>query len=284
MDVDRRPRQALDAALMRLLRPLVRLLLRHSVPYGAFDALARRVYVETAMRDFALPGKKPSVSRASILTGLTRKDVQRLIGEPADADPALGERYNRAARVLTGWIRDPDFSAPDGTPLALSIDGEPGFSSLVRRHSGDMPTRAVLDELMRVGAVRQRDDGLYEPVARAYVPQQGTLEKLDILGSDVADLIDTIDHNLQHGGADPRFQRKVMYHSIDVQALPTFRRLGAEQAQALLERLDAWLAEHDTDPPADTAPAPRARVGLGIYYFEERLTPSSPPTGDKESS
>ena len=66
---------------MRLLRPLVRLLLRHAVPYGAFDTLARRVYVETALRDFALPGKKPSVSRASILTGLTRKEVQRLVAE-----------------------------------------------------------------------------------------------------------------------------------------------------------------------------------------------------------
>jgi hypothetical protein len=275
MDVDRRPRQALDAALMRLLRPLVRLLLRHAVPYGAFDTLARRVYVETALRDFALPGKKPSVSRASILTGLTRKEVQRLVAEPADADPDDGERYNRAARVLTGWIRDPDFHAADGTPRALPIEGEPGFNGLVRRHSGDMPTRAVLDELLRVGAVQQRPDGLYEPVARAYVPQQGTLEKLNILGSDVADLIDTIDHNLQRGGTDPRFQRKVMYHSIDVQALPAFRRLSAAQGQALLEKLDTWLAEHDTDPAPADADAPRARVGLGIYYFEERLAPPS---------
>jgi len=284
MDVDRRPRQALDAALMRLLRPLVRLLLRHAVPYGAFDTLARRVYVEAALRDFALPDKKPSVSRASILTGLTRKEVQRLIAEPADVDPAIGERYNRAARVLTGWIRDPDFHTTDGTPRPLSIDGDPGFSGLVRRHSGDMPTRAVLDELLRVGAVRQREDGLYEPATRAYVPQQGTLEKLNILGSDVADLIDTIDHNMQHGGADPRFQRKVMYHSIDAQALAAFRRLSATQGQALLEKLDAWLAAHDTDPtPGDDA-APRARVGLGIYYFEERLPAPSARTQDKESS
>jgi hypothetical protein len=287
MDMDQRPRQALHGALMRLLRPLVRVLLRHAVPYAAFDALAKRVYVETALKDFAIPGKKASISRASILTGLTRKDVKRLVDDPADADPEISERYNRAARVLTGWIRDPDFHAADGRPRALADEGELGFGALVRRHSGDMPTRAVLDELLRVGAVRQRDDGLYEPVARAYVPQQGTLDKLNILGSDVADLIDTIDHNLQHGGSDPRFQRKVMYHSIDVAALPAFRRLGAAQAQALLEKLDGWLAAHDTDPadpPADAVSAPRARVGLGIYYFEEQLAPPSSPASDKETS
>lgn len=271
MDVDNRPRRALDAAVLRLLRPLVRLLIRHAVPYRAFCDLAKRAYVDAALHDFALPDKKPSISRVSILTGLTRKDVQGLVNEPTDANPEAGERYSRAARVLTAWIRDPDFLHASGKPRALAGDGAQSFAALVRRHSGDMPTRAVLDELLRVGAVRRRDDGLYEPVARAYVPQSGVLDKLDILGNDVADLIDTIDHNIQHGGDDPRFQRKVMYHSIDVQALPAFRRLGAVQAQALLERLDGWLAEHDTDPALDTRDTARARVGMGIYYFEERL-------------
>jgi len=271
MDVDHRPRQALDAALRRLLRPLVRLLIRHAVPYRAFCELAKRAYVDAALHDFALPGKKPSISRVSILTGLTRKDVQGLVNEPSASSSETGERYNRAARVLTAWIRDPDFLHASGKPRALASEGTMSFAALVRRHSGDMPTRAVLDELMRVGAVRRSADGLYEPVARAYVPQSGTLDKLNILGNDVGDLIDTIDHNLQHGGDDPRFQRKVMYHSIDAQALPAFRRLSAVQAQTLLERLDRWLTVHDSDPALDTRDTPRARVGMGIYYFEERL-------------
>ena len=37
---------------------------------------------------------------------------------------------------------------------------------------------------------------------------------LHILGTDVASLVETIDHNLQHGAADPRFQRKVMYDNL----------------------------------------------------------------------
>jgi hypothetical protein len=281
MDVDRRPRQALDAAIMRLLRPLVRVLLRHSLPFSAFEDLAKRAYVEVALKDFAIPGKKPSLSRASILTGLTRKDVQRLVAEPDATGPQTGERYNRAARVLTGWIRDPDFLDATGAPRALDGEGAHSFAALVRRHSGDMPARAVLDELLRVGAVRRRDDGRVEPVARAYVPQQGSIDKLDILGNDVADLIDTIDHNMQHGALDPRFQRKVMYQSIGADALPAFRKLGAAQAQALLEKLDRWLAAHDTDASPADADLPRSRVGLGIYYFEEPLGPSP---SDKDPS
>ena len=280
MEIDAPTRRAIESALMRLLRPLVRLLLRHGVPFAAFEALAKQVYVDTAMKDFALEDKKPSISRASILTGLTRKDVQRLVASPYIPGAEPVERYNRAARVLTGWIRDRDFASPMGAPRALAFDGDDGFAALVRRYSGDMPARAVLDELLRVGAVTQHDGQRIEPVTRAFVPRQGEVDKLAILGTDVADLVATIDHNLQHGHDDPRFQRKVMYHSIPVDALPAFREQSAAQSQWLLERLDRWLAAHDDDAPAQGPDGPRARVGVGIHYFEERL---EPPRSDGES-
>ena len=283
MDSDARPHAALHAALAKLLRPLFRLLLRHQVPFGAFEELAKRVYVDVALNDFGIPGKKPSISRASILSGLTRKEVQRLLTtSDATARGALdGERYNRAARVLTGWVRDAEFHDAKGQPKALGVDGDDGFAALVRRHSGDMPARAVLDELERVGAVRRRDDGLIELVTRAYVPRSSATDKLAILGTDVADLIDTIEHNLDEGDTDPRFQRKVMYLSIPVSALPAFRKRSAANAQALLERFDQWLAAHDVANPPGHPDAPRARVGVGIYYFEERAA-SAPPADDSK--
>ncbi len=281
MDIASRTHQALNAAIAHLLRPLFRVLLRQSMSFVAFEELAKRVYVEVAMNDFAIEGKKPSISRASILSGLTRKEVQRLLAEPADREGDSGERYNRAARVLTGWTRDTEFLDNDGEPRALPFDGEAGFAALVRRHSGDMPARAVLDELVRVGAVQQHEDGSCALKARAYVPQRSAAEKLAILGADVADLIATIGHNMDHGESDPRFQRKVMYHSIPVSALPAFRKLSAAQAQALLERLDRWLLAHDTDLPGDDPGLARARVGLGIHYFEERQSvPPSPSEGE----
>lgn len=280
MEPDAPTRHAIESAVMRLLRPLVRLLLRHAVPFATFEALAKQVYVDVAMQDFALEDKKPSQSRASILTGLTRKEVQRLVATPYVPGTEVVERYNRAARVMTGWIRDADTTTRDGEPLPLEMDGETSFSTLVKRHSGDMPARAVLDELLRTGAVRWRDDGRLEPVARAYVPQPGSLEILGILGSDVGDLVQTIAHNLEAPPAERRFQRKVMYHAIPVSVLPAFRAQSTAHAQTLLERLDRWLASHDDDAPAQGPDVPRARVGVGIHYFEERLEPGAAP-GDR---
>lgn len=277
MDATNRVSLAVNAAVLMLLRPLCRLLLRYQVPFSVFEELAKHVYVQTAMEDFGIPGKKPTLSRASILTGLTRKDVQRLVAEPEPLRAVSQEGYNRAARVLTGWARDPDFRNPDGSPAALDPqDGPASFAELVRRHSGDMPARAVLDELLRVGAVRRREDQRLELVTRAYIPQGGEVEKLGILGSDVGDLIATIDHNLQHGGTDARYQRKVMYRSVPADIRPAFRALSASQSQALLERLDVWLSEHDSEPDPRKPGEARIRLGLGIYYFEAPAAPDSP--------
>ena len=276
MDVDTRLQRALRGALEQLLRPLCRLLLRHSVPFTAFEDIAKRIYVDVAWNDFSLPGKKPTASRVAVLSGLTRKDVHRLLADPVEDQSETFERYNRAAKVTTGWARDAEFLDPQGKTRALDFEGDQSFSTLVKRYSGDMTPRTILDELLRVGSAERQEDGRIQMVTRGYVPQKSAVDKLGILGRDVADLIDTIDHNLQHGADDPRFQRKVMYAAIPAEALPAFRKLSAAQAQALLEKLDRWLAEHDVAPIArkDDEAAERARVGLGIYYFEERLEPT----------
>jgi len=279
MDADHRSRHALNTALSRLLHPLFRLLLRYGVSYGAFEELARQAFVDVALDHAGIDGKKPSISRISVLSGLTRKEVQRLTspGEPAPA----GDQHNRAARVLTGWVRDADFHDAHGQPRILDPEGATGFAQLVKRHSGDVPARAVLDELVRVGAVARREDGRIELLERAYVPSQSVVEKLRILGTDVADMIGTIDHNVVRGASDPRYQRKVVYRSMPADALPAFRKLSAKQSQLLLEKMDRWLAAHDLDNPPDQPDLPRARVGLGIYYFEEPAAAEPPPGDDK---
>lgn len=263
--------------MLQLLRPLCRLLLRHNVPFGVLEELAKDAYVQVAMAEFGIPGKKPSISRASILTGLTRKDVQRLVTVPGPARTVSSDAVNRATRVLTGWVRDPAYQDALGQPRLLSVqEGEHSFADLVRRHSGDMPVRAVLDELVRVGAVVRREDQLLELVTRAYVPKSSEVDKLAILGTDVADLITTIDHNLQHGDTHPRYQRKVMYLTIPAAVVPEFERESAARAQGLLEHLDRWLSDKDTLIPDDQPDVPRVRLGLGIYHIEAPAAPTFP--------
>jgi hypothetical protein len=268
--MDSGTQKALGAAARSILRPLVRILLRGGVPFGVFMEHAKRIYVEVAAADMQVEGRKPSIARTAVITGLTRKEVSRLWKTSAEAGGPDASRYNRAARVLTGWVRDKRFADAMGGPAALPFAGsKPNFSELVSLHSGDMPPRAVLDELLRVGAVQEEADGCFRLVARAYVPSLGEREKIEILGADVAELLSTIDHNLVSPPDEAFYQRKVSYDNVVGEALPSIREEAAIAAQATLERLDAQLSRSDRDANPDAPGTRRARVSLGIYYFEE---------------
>ncbi|TGN40357.1 DUF6502 family protein [Marinobacter confluentis] len=277
----------LHRALYRILRPLARLLLRNGIPFAEFAELVRRAYVDAALEDFADERKKPTDSRAAVMTGLTRKEVKKqrdiLAGEHRQA-PAL-RHENRASRVVSGWVHDPAFHASNGEPAKLSFDssnqsssGPASFSELVRRYSGDMTPRAVLEELVRVGVVADDGSGNLELRQRAYVPAGDSEEMLQIFGEDVSDLIATIDHNLVGSEAtgQPLFQRTLVYNNIPPEVMERWRHYAALQSQDLLEQLDKWLGPYDRDiashGKSDTE-GNVVRTGVGIFYFEDPVQP-----------
>lgn len=103
-------------------------------------------------------------------------------------------------------------------------------------------------------------------VRHAFVPGSDALDKIQVLGTDVAELIATIDHNLTTGPDKLLFQRKVAYDNIDSAALPKLKKMTFTKAQALLEQLDreyagSELGEDDGDSSK--------YISLGIYYYEE---------------
>ncbi len=264
--------EVLSTAVSRILRALIRALLRHGVSYHAFADLAKWIYVDMAMDtdEFGVAGRKQSISRAAVLTGLSRKEVVRVSRLPRPADHANTKKPNRAARVITAWLREPDFLEGD-EPAVLPIEGNGAtFSELVRRYSGDVTTGAVLYELTRVGAVERLQDGRVRLVSHAYIPQISDPDMLRIFGTDVSDLVSTIDHNLNPDTSQqPWFQRKVVFDNLPDNVLPEFRDLSAKQAQSLLEMWAHWLARHDRDVNPSVEGTGRNRAGIGIYYFEE---------------
>lgn len=274
---------ALSAATLRMLRPLVRILLRNGISYGTFADLAKWVYVDVATREFGIPGRKQSVSRVAVITGLSRKEVSRVQELPRPDDTAEEERYNRAARVIGGWLLDETYQSGDGHPCDLAFEGEISFTSLVKKYSGDVPARAILDELLRVGNVERLENGKVSLLASAYIPQESEIDKLYILGADTSALISTIDHNLDPTTEQKYFQRKVRYDNLPDEALPELRKLTADKAQKLLEQINLWLARHDRDVTPSVEGTGRNIAGLGIYYFENPEGESQDDTDEQDT-
>ena len=276
--------QALSAATLRILRPLVRVLLRNGISYGTFADLAKWVYVDVATQDFGIAGRKQTVSRVSVLTGLSRKEVSRVQDLARPDDTAEEERYNRAARVIGGWLLDAAYQTGNAQPRDLPFEeGEASFTSLVKKYSGDIPARAILDELLRVGNVKRQENGNLRLMSHAYIPQESDVDKLYILGADTSALISTIDHNLDPAVERKYFQRKVRYDNLPDEVLPEFRALSAEKAQQLLEEFNAWLAKRDRDINPVIDGSGRNMAGIGIYYFENPEGESRDESDEQDS-
>jgi len=263
----------LATAVLRLLRPLVRILLRYGVPFGVLSDLVRQAYVDVAWHELVPQDRKQTISHVSALTGLTRKEVKRLVGMGPDVAVPDQARYSRAIRVISGWSHDPTFHDSAGRPAVLPVEGaQQSFSLLVRKYSGDIPVRAMLDTLLEAGSVSVEDERV-TLVRKAYVPAQGVTEKIEILGRDVAELMSTIDHNLVAPTDDLRFQRKVTYDNINPDAVARLRTLSGRKAQALLEALDREFSKYDLDRQGRRD---GTSISVGIYYHEQDNNETNP--------
>ena len=249
-------------ALRRLAYPLVRILLRYGVSFEEFERIAKRAYVDVAAREFSLTPRPSSKSRIALLTGLNRREVARVLDQATAAREVSATDLNRCARVVASWLRESRFHDASGKPALLPLEGEQAsFTALVQRHGSDIPVMAVLRELKSSGAVTETEDGRVCLVTSGYIPTDSELDKLELLGSDVAALLDTINNNLVDP-AHARFQRKVSFPRLSEQGVAILQQRVREKGQELLVQLDQELAEHDQ--PADQ---PGAFAGLGMYVF-----------------
>ena len=264
-------KRTLNAAVLRLLRPLVRLLLHHGVPYETFADLARWVYVDVAEKDFALPDKKQTASRISVITGLNRKEVARLQAMTVEDNTAAIESFNRAEKVVTAWRHEYPKAGSPSRASSLPLEGERSFATLVKDFSGDMPVRAVLDELMRVGVVKRLENGEVELLSDGtIVPDTENRQALlAYFGQDTSDFISSFSHNVLAPPEDKLFQRTAWFDNIPVEALAVSRDLARQHGQAALESFADQLSRFDRDVTPNSEGTGRARAVLGIYYYEE---------------
>ena len=269
-------KKPLLAACRHLLHPLVRILLRHGVSYGEFSDSVRGAYIDIAQNELVPPDRPQTEARIAILTGLTKREVLRIRNLDGENDDGVG--LNRIARVLQGWSQDPQYLGPYGLPLEVPFEGATmSFEDLVRKYAGDVPARALLEELVRVNAAIEMDDGYVRLLNRTYLPSPLDPVGLERLGNVVNYFIDTVDFNLQKKRqGEGRFERYAMtMEGLSPQAFQMFDELIREKGQELLEVLDDWLGQNETKGGHKLPSSEAIKTGVGIFHFIEK-SPSPP--------
>ncbi len=257
---------------VRILRPLIRVLLRHGMSCQEFTEIARWVYVDVAMKDseFALKSRsKQFKSRAAVITGLSRKEVLRLMEVRGPEELEEIQPLNRAARVLTGWTENPLFCEKKDKPKLLPIKGGNGsFHHLVRLYSGDVPPRAVLDELRRCGAVEIIDADSVRLKRFAYFPALDSQAGIELFEHLAGDALETLDHNARnHAKEGEGFPfRQAFSLRLPESALPEVRTYLRKEIENLSRKAHHFISEREdkTKRPGKK----HHRAGLGLFYFE----------------
>ncbi len=257
---------AVVAALRHILRPLVRLMIRHGITLPSIVELLKQVLVDVVEKDLPVEGKRTTDSRVSVLTGVHRKDVKRLrVTENERSD--VPKKVSLGARVVNTWLTEPRWLDPKGKPLALPRNaddtGSPSFEHLADSVSNDVRARSILDELLRMGVVQIADTGDVELLEEAFIPSEEEGQKLFYFEqASYAHLMAGV-QNLE-GRKSAFFDRVVQYQSIPASALPEISALLEDKGMALLKEANVMAKRSSKEAATETE-----SVAIGLYFFHE---------------
>jgi len=278
--------KAVENAVLRLLRPLARLLLSFQITFPVFQQWLKQAYVEIADNDFPLTGKPQTDTRISLLTGIHRKDIKRLRHEDG-AVQDNPENISIGVQLAAHWTGQAEFLDQHKSPLALPFKAQadqPSFERLVEQVcKKDIRARVVLDEWLRLGVVSiAQDDDKNELITLApgaFVPSHSMDEKAFFLGMNVADHLAAATHNVLNSGKEndakeAKFERCLYYDGLTSDSIAELKQLANDHGMALLHTLNEralQLKQQDelikTKTPAQDIQT--QRINVGLYVFDE---------------
>jgi hypothetical protein len=262
-------RAQLVHTLRSVLRPLARILFRAGVRFDEFVELLRGIYVEITIRDAVESGQNISTGRISILSGVSKRDVERLVSSddwlriPKPTDAAA------LAAVLHRWHTDSAFLGPYGVPLELPITGQSGrnFTDLVGGSPIHIDAVSAYEQLLAAKMIARSGDTHVKVLSRSYVmPEPLSSEMLEHFGSSMTNLASTLDFNMTPSHKAKRLERTVFPDDgLPEELRSEFDQFVRERAQELISDVDDWLAAAARRPIKN--PGQRTNTGLSVFQY-----------------
>jgi hypothetical protein len=211
------------------------------------------------------------------MTGISRKEIKKIREQedPTRWTPAM--ELSPGNLLLHYWHYDEDFYQEPGVPRALPLDGEGGFTALVRRYAGDIPPGAVKEELKRAGVVDERDEAI-RVMKRYFQPEELDADFIRNIAFSIRSVATTVVHNAklvcrpdfnQHlNEREGRFERFVWSDHLGVENQDAFRCWVRTKGARFIEDADDWIGENETSKDSWNTQTGKT-VGVGLYYFED---------------
>jgi hypothetical protein len=254
------------AFLRAILRALVRWCLKRGVRSSHVEEVVRQTFVEEAAREIREAQSEFSVSKVSIMTGLHRTEVSRLLsGDDKDAG-----QHDILNRVIGLWTSSKKYRTKDGAPKTLTHEGLGSeFAELVADVSKEVTHYPILFELERIGAIEYEGNSVKLTV-QGYTPKEDMQYGLDLLTLDVGDLSAAIESNVVKRYPEPSLHLRTSFDNIDPEKLGEIRGWILQKGSEFQAAVRDYLAGFDRDVAgSENTEVARAKVSVTSFANAE---------------
>lgn len=276
---------ALVAAIRRVLRPLIKLMLAKGITFPYLFETLKDIFVEVAEKEFKINGKPSTDSHLSLLTGIHRKDIRRLRQSVRSNIEIVPHVVSLGARLVSVWTSDPRYldenNLPKPLPRFAKQGGKISFEGLVAGVSSDIRSRVVLDEWTRLGVVH------FDPEKRvclniaAFVPAHGFDEKIFYFGHNLHDHAAAATSNLL-GENQPFLERSVYYDGLSAGSIRYLVEKSEFHGMESLLSINKEALELEKKDVLDDN-AQHYRMTFGIYFYSEPIEVNKVPSNNKDN-
>ena len=264
------PSSSLISAVRYLLRPLVKLLLMHSITYPFLSNLLKSIYVEVATEEFLLQGKPQTDSRISLLSGVHRKDVKNLRPDGVH-EQTIPPSVSLSTKLVKLWTSDPQRLDETGRhrplPKLMSEGGGASFEGMVISVSKDIRSRVILDEWLRSGIAKIDAEGRVCLNTEAFFKESDFDEKAYYIGQNLHDHLCAASLNLQ-GCQPPLLESSIRCNKLTPESIAELDALAKRLGMQMLDTVNKRAVEleaRDADKPDA-----QQRMNFGIYFFSAK--------------
>ncbi|MGD0493656.1 MAG: DUF6502 family protein [Steroidobacteraceae bacterium] len=278
------------AAFRYLLKPLVRLALKNGVSWPDFSSALKKAYVDVASRQLLASKMDVTEEGISLMANVDLQDVREVLGSAGDSH--YGRRAHAVSPmpvVLSAWHSDPKYAGPYGVLRDLEFDHHgtannrgDTFSDLVNKYCPDYTPKAILDELLRIGAVADIGNGCYRAMSRSYIPDPLSAENIFYFARVMHNHAETLEMNLRPkaNGGRGLIERSVFtQYGIPKDQHNAFDEFIRKRGQAFADDVDRWLTDRDAEGIKDGM-----QVGISFYHYIVNEEDERALSGDLENA
>lgn len=262
------------STIKHLLKQLAPLVLNSGRNLSDMEELLKQALVECASEMLESQGNKITQSQLSLMSGVHRKDVKRLINNDSTSEE---EKTTLSIRdkVISYWLGDERYLDKNKNPKALvlkaTIEEQQAIdmTSLIEESCGkDVAARTVINELQRLeiieekeGAFKLLEDNLYKNISSD--------EKLQFFARNTGRHIQASVENILNSPS-PHIERAVYHDNLTREQIDILRTLSENTLSDLLKDVNQKALDYKKQNTNN--PEAKHQMHLGALYYSDNIS------------